>query len=401
LNLQIDLLSGVPPSGQPLEIVERKGFGHPDSICDELAELLSQKLSRYYHEQFGLILHHNLDKGLLFGGRAAPAFRGGEVVEPMEIFLAGRVTTSFEGRRVDCEEIAIAACKEWFRQNFHALDPDRHLKIRPLFREGSRELTELYRRYAETGVALANDTSCGVGYAPLDELEKIVLGVERKLNDQALRHESPAIGQDIKIMGVRAANTIHLTVACAMIDSHLRGMDDYLRYRHLLGEWSLDLAGELTSLPVKVVVNGADNFETGSVYLTVTGTSGEGGDDGEVGRGNRANGLITPCRPMSMEALAGKNPVSHVGKIYNLLAGRLAGRLVEQMEEVSEAYCYMVSQIGKPVGEPQQVEVRLRLADGAVLNQLQRRVFDLTAQALEEAKGLWREVLAGELKVLG
>ena len=60
----------------------------------------------------------------------------------------------------------------------------------------------------------------------------------------------------------------------------------------------------------------------GGMYLTVLGTSADGADGGQVGRGNRVNGLISLHRPMSTEAAAGKNPVSHVGKIYNLLAHR-------------------------------------------------------------------------------
>ncbi len=58
-----------------------------------------------------------------------------------------------------------------------------------------------------------------------------------------------------------------------------------------------------------VHVNTADDIKKKSVFLTVTGTSAEMGDDGSVGRGNRCNGLITPNRPMSMEATSGKNPI--------------------------------------------------------------------------------------------
>ena len=63
------------------------------------------------------------------------------------------------------------------------------------------------------------------------------------------------------------------------------------------------------------------------MYLTLLGTSAEQGDSGQVGRGNRVCGLISLNRPMSVEAAAGKNPVSHVGKIYNVLAHELAMRI--------------------------------------------------------------------------
>jgi S-adenosylmethionine synthetase len=84
-----------------------------------------------------------------------------------------------------------------------------------------------------------------------------------------------------------------------------------------------------------VVVNAADDLQAGSVYLTVTGTSAEAGDDGEAGRGNRVNGLITPYRPMTMESAAGKNPVTHVGKISNVCASLITQRQVTEIAEIA------------------------------------------------------------------
>ena len=62
-----------------VEVVERKGIGHPDTICDALAETLSRNLCQEYQRRFGEILHHNVDKALLCGGRAAAAFGGGRI----------------------------------------------------------------------------------------------------------------------------------------------------------------------------------------------------------------------------------------------------------------------------------------------------------------------------------
>ncbi len=62
-------------------------------------------------------------------------------------------------------------------------------------------------------------------------------------------------------------------------------------------------------------------------------TSVEMGDDGATGRGNRGNCLITPMRPMSIEAIAGKNPVNHVGKIYNVIAQQVAEETGDLVEE--------------------------------------------------------------------
>ena len=97
MKVMVTPLTSAPVAARPVEIVERKGIGHPDTICDALAEELSIALSKFYLERFGLILHHNVDKALLWGGAARAGFGGGEVLQPIELFLAGRATR--EGRR--------------------------------------------------------------------------------------------------------------------------------------------------------------------------------------------------------------------------------------------------------------------------------------------------------------
>ncbi len=182
---------------QAVEIVERKGIGHPDTICDALAEELSRTLCRHYLDHFGLVLHHNVDKALLWGGISRPAYGGGEIVEPMEIFLSGRATSEFKGETVPVDELALQSCTNWLQSNFHALDPATDVRIHSMIRPGSADLVELYLRQEKTGIALANDTSCGVGYAPLSELELTVLEVERTLNAPEIKRAHPeTAGQD-------------------------------------------------------------------------------------------------------------------------------------------------------------------------------------------------------------
>lgn len=395
----ITALSAPSPASQPLEIVERKGLGHPDTVCDALAEALSRSLCRYYLDEFGFILHHNVDKALLWGGSSQAAFGGGRVTAPMEIFLAGRAACEYRGKRVPIEELVEASCRNWLKSSFHNLDPDRHVKVHSLIRPGSAELVDLYLRQQKTGVSLANDTSCGVGYAPLNDLERVVLEVERELNSNATRTTQPAIGEDIKVMGVRDRDTIRLTVACAFIDRFLAGVDEYVASKARVAELVLQSAGRITQTKVTVEVNAADDVASGSLYLTVTGTSAESGDDGEVGRGNRANGLITPYRPMNMEAAAGKNPVTHVGKLYNLAAQRITNALVDNLAEVEEAYCYLVSTIGRPVVEPQVVDLQVRLVPGAALAAVQAPIREIFNDQLSQMMVIQQELVDGLIKV--
>ena len=398
-DIIITALSAPSPASQPLEIVERKGLGHPDTVCDALAEALSRSLCRYYLDEFGFILHHNVDKALLWGGSSQAAFGGGRVTAPMEIFLAGRAACEYRGKRVPIEELVEESCRNWLKSSFHTLDPDRHVKIHSLIRPGSAELVDLYLRQQKTGAALANDTSCGVGYAPLNDLERVVLEVERDLNSNATRKSHPAIGEDIKVMGVRDRGTIRLTVACAFIDRFLAGVDEYVAGKARVAELVLQSASRITQTKVTVEVNAADDIAGGSLYLTVTGTSAESGDDGEVGRGNRANGLITPYRPMNMEAAAGKNPVTHVGKLYNLTAQRITSALVDNLAEVEEAYCYLVSTIGRPVVEPQVVDLQVRLVPGATLAAMQAPIREIFNDQLSQMMVIRQELVDGLIKV--
>ena len=395
MKLEIGPLEVRTPASLPFEIVERKGLGHPDTICDALTENLSRALSRVYLERFGAILHHNVDKALLCGGAARPAFGGGEVTEPIDIYLAGRATARFEGVTIAVDEIAVEESRRWLGANLRHLDPERQVRIHPRIRPTSPDLAALFLRQREAGAPLANDTSLGVGFAPLDTLERTVLEVERKLNSPAVKAAQPEIGEDIKIMGVRSGGDLSLTVACALVGRHVAGLDDYRAKKARIRELALAAAGGRA----KVEVNTADGDTADSVYLTVTGLSAEAGDDGQVGRGNRVNGLITPYRPMSLEAAAGKNPVTHVGKLYNLLANRIARALVAEVAGVQEAYCYLVSRIGHPITEPQLMDLKLQLEDPAALAALRPRVEEVARGELAGVTDLWRELIEGPQQV--
>ena len=391
-------LCPVPYYNQPVEIVERKGIGHPDTICDALAEELSRTLCRFYLDNFGLVLHHNVDKALLWGGTSMPEFGGGKIISPIEIFLAGRATGEYRGIKVPVDELVEQSCHNWMRANFHALDPERDVRFHSLIRPGSQDLVELYLRQQQTGIALANDTSCGVGYAPLSELERMVLLIEQMLNSTVVKSNHPEIGEDVKIMAIRQGEDIELTVACAFVDRYLSGIDDYIQKKSQLAELAQYYAGKVSDRPVAVTVNAADNVDAGSLYMTVTGTSAESGDDGEVGRGNRVNGLIAPYRPMNMEAAAGKNPVTHVGKLYNIVAQQIAYALVQELDEVSEAYCCLVSRIGAPVKEPRIIDVRVLLEEGSI-DAMQAPVDDIVHDKLASMDRIRQDVVSGTLPV--
>lgn len=394
-NIEVELLKMQSVRAMKVELVERKGLGHPDYIADSASEVASKALSRYYLKHFGTILHHNLDKTLLVGGQSSPKFGGGELLEPIYIIVAGRATTEVKTNdgveKIPFGKIIVEAVKDWIRNNFRYLDPEKHVIVDYMVRKGSTDLVTVFEA-GKKSVPLANDTSIGVGYAPLTTLEKLVYETERLLNSRQFKDKYPAVGEDVKVMGLRRGKTVALTIAAAIIDSQVRDIGEYINTKDYVKEEVLNLAAKIApDFDVKVFVNTADLPDKGSVYLTVTGTSAEHGDDGATGRGNRANGLIPPMRPISLEATAGKNPVNHVGKIYNVVARQIAERVYSEFSHVfSDVYVEILSQIGKPIDKPLVASVKLIPLDINVMEVPSHIVNEIQALANEELENIVR-----------
>lgn len=368
-------------------MVERKGIGHPDTICDCIAEEISVALCKYYLNEFGNILHHNVDKALLVGGSSQPAYHGGKILEPIEIILAGRATTEVKGKIIPVNEIAEQTARNWLRKNLLFVDVEKNIRITTKIRKGSNDLVELFHRFGAGEVPLANDTSFGVAYYPYSPLDRNVLDIELVLNSRSIRQTFPFIGEDIKVMGVNSPTGTYYTIAIAIIDRFISGIEDY---KNKIAQIKYFIADGFKLQHENIEINTADNYHTESIYLTVSGTSAEAGDDGEVGRGNRVNGLITPYRPMSLEAIAGKNPISHIGKIYNHVAFDLSKAICTN-NFASEAQVYMVSQIGKPITQPQLLNIKLK-DQKTDNNQIEK----LVNEKLSEMPSLWKKLIHAE-----
>ncbi|MFC7177793.1 methionine adenosyltransferase [Halosegnis marinus] len=397
-NIRVEPAVGRAVEEEEVEIVERKGIGHPDSICDGVAEHVSRALARAYLDRVGRVLHFNTDETQLVAGTAAPAFGGGEVVDPIYLLVVGRATKEFvteEGDvvRIPTESIALEAARDYLREHFPELDLETDVVVDVKLGEGSGDLQTVF---GEEGaeVPMANDTSFGVGHAPLTETERIVREVERRLVES---YPEPHLGQDVKVMGKREGDEIDVTVAAAMVDAHLDDIDAYAAAVESVREYVAGVAAEYTDRDVSVQVNTADDIEHGSVYLTTTGTSAEQGDDGSVGRGNRANGLITPNRSMSMEATSGKNPVNHIGKIYNLLSTEIAEAVVAEVEGIEEIRVRLLSQIGQPIDAPHVADAALVTEEGVAVGDIEAEVAAVIDRELADVTAITQRVIDGEL----
>jgi S-adenosylmethionine synthetase len=343
-----------------LEIVERKGVGHPDTICDLVMERVSQALHREYLRRSGRMMHYNCDKGMLIAGQVERRFGGGRVLEPMGFLIGDRATLVPE---FDVSQIAVETAKNWVRENLPEVDVERHIQFQAEFKGGSDELRRIFSRPGT--LAIANDTSAAVGYAPLTETERLALDAERFLNAPKFKITFPESGIDVKIMAVRTRDQASLTVAMPLLDRLVANESEYFRRKE---EMRLALLSYLKSRldkirEITVALNTLDRPGMGlaGIYLSVLGTSAEDADSGEVGRGNQVNGIIALNRPHGSEAAAGKNPFSHVGKIYNVLTSLLARQIQNEVSGVREVIVWLCSRIGDPVDSPQVATVQVKL----------------------------------------
>ncbi len=396
-NIEIEELGATPITGRKVEVVERKGLGHPDFICDSIMNQVSVDLCREYLDRFGAVMHHNIDKGMLVAGEVKTKFRGGVILKPMRIIFGDRATFEVGDEVIDVNNIAIDAAKKWIKENLRFVNSDSiHYQVE--IARGSTELTDIFKR--QESILGANDTSAAVGYAPMTPTETLVLETERYLNSQDFKKRFPESGEDIKVMGLREENRIDLTIADPLIDMFIESESEYFRKKdELLEEIKMYVIGK-TGFEPSISLNTLDRKGRGmgGIYLTVTGTSAEDADSGQVGRGNRVNGIIPLNRPVSSEAAAGKNPVSHVGKIYNVLSHRIANEIYVNVPDIKEVYIWLLSQIGEPIDRPKIAAAQVLMERGT-LESVEKEINEVIDRELSNIQKFCMELAYGKIPV--
>ncbi|VVB85565.1 S-adenosylmethionine synthase [uncultured archaeon] len=397
-NIEIEELGATPITERKVEVVERKGLGHPDYICDSIMNQVSVELSKEYMKRFGAIMHHNIDKGMLVAGEVKTKFGGGVILKPMRIIFGDRATFEVEGEFVDVNNIAIDTAKQWLRDNMRFVNPDL-IEYQVEIASGSAELTDIFKR--KNAILGANDTSAGVGYAPMTPTENIVLETERYLNSPDFKERFPESGEDIKVMGLRIGKELQLTVADPLVDMFIESERSYFKKKDELLEEIKTFVSERAELRTSVYFNTLDREGRGmgGIYLTVTGTSAEDADSGQVGRGNRVNGIIPLNRPVSSEAAAGKNPVSHVGKIYNVLSHRIASEIYMNVPDLKEVYVWLLSQIGEPIDQPKIAAAQVIMEKGSIKS-VEREINEVIDKELANIQEFCMELAYGKIPVV-
>ncbi|HZY94874.1 MAG TPA: methionine adenosyltransferase [Candidatus Bathyarchaeia archaeon] len=400
MGITISELHSVPVSEQDLEIVERKGLGHPDHICDAVMNEVSVSLSKEYLKRYGTVLHHNIDKALLAAGEVRRRYGGGEVKRPMLMVFGDRATYDVDGDPVPVDEIAVSTAKRWIQNNLRFVDPERHVRYQVELARGSEALTDIFKRKGK--FFGANDTSAAVGYAPLSPTERIVFQTERYINSPSFKKEFPETGEDVKIMASRIRKNLDLTIALAFVDKYIETENEYFKKKAAV----VDNINDFVQSRVKfgktnISVNTLDKRGRGmgGIYLTVLGTSADDGDGGQVGRGNRPNGLIPLNRPTCSEAAAGKNPVSHVGKIYNLLTYEIANHIYKKVPGIKEVYVWLLSQIGRPINQPKVAGIELILEKGVDFKHASKQAEEVAKSDLNNIEDFTKRLTQGKVQI--
>ena len=400
MGIRVSELHQVPIEEQDLEIVERKGVGHPDHICDAIMNEVSVSLSKEYLKRYGHVQHHNIDKALLAAGEVRRRYGGGEVTRPMLMVFGDRATYDVDGDPIPVDELAVSTAKRWLRKNLRFVDPDKHIRYQVELKKGSAALTDIFARKGK--YFGANDTSAAVGYAPLSNTEKIVYQTERYINSPSFKKEYPETGEDVKIMAAREGKDLTLTVALAFVDKFIENESQYFKRKaEVEEEVNRFVRNRVKFESANVNINTLDRRGRGmdGIYLTVLGTSADDGDGGQVGRGNRPSGLIPLNRPTCSEAAAGKNPVSHVGKIYNLLTYEIANHVYEKVSGIKEVYVWLLSQIGRPINEPKVAGIELILEKGVDFKPVSKQATEIVKSELNSINDFTDRLTQGKIPV--
>lgn len=205
-------------------------------------------------------------------------------------------------------------------------------------------------------------------------------------------------------MAYRQKRNLTLTIAIAFVDRFINSEKIYFTRKKEIKSAIYDFIRKngLEFDNINIDINTLDEPERGEkgMYLTVLGTSADGGDCGQVGRGNRVNGVIALNRPMSTEAAAGKNPVSHVGKIYNILSHEIAKKVYEkQKPNINEAYIWLCSQIGKPIDKPLIASAHLILKPGIDIKIIKPDIENIIEEELKNIYKFTAELSLGKYPV--
>lgn len=396
------------------EVVETKGKGHPDNICDTLAEKISSNYSKYCVENYGVILRHMVDKLAILGGGSKVQFAKGEMIAPIRVLVNGRFTDRYRDKKIDYMNIVNNTIKGYFKELFPLLDINKYLIIidNTHHNEGpgvvyddnnttKNERAKFFEIVDEKDIARhnnsfrCNDTSTTVSYYPMSKLEKTVLSIEQFLNSEEYKKKNCWVGNDIKVMGIRKMDKIEITACVPLISLYVSCLDDYINKLNLL---KVDIEQEIRKTfkdnEIIIYLNTRDNYEKNDLYMTAIGSAIESGDEGAVGRGNRTRGVIPFTRNFSMEASCGKNPVYHTGKLFTAIGDIISEKIYEKYSLENIVYC--TSKMGDEISNPWNISLEL---NKNVSDEIQEDIKKIVENTIKNHTNITNDLIEHRIKL--
>lgn len=364
MNISIKENENIFVGDSDFELVERKGVGHPDTMCDAIAERASRNYSQYCIKKFGKVANHWFDKVMLIGGEADTSYGKGIVMKPYTIVFAGKVSYAVGDIEIPVNEILFQSTGEVLSEVLTGFIPEKHIVIinKLVDYQGAGRANRRYRPESidelpelANSALVSNDCNLLSGYAPLSTLESIVLETERYINGREFKMNNPDTGWDVKLFGRRKKNDFELLVNMPFLAKDINTLEEYFSRKKEIQNQIEKFIDNNYQVNIKVSMNATDR--NGKPYLTALGSVADTGDVGVVGRGNRINGLITPMRPMSIEAPAGKNPIDHTGKIYGVLAMEIADKIYKFVKHPVDVHIYTAKE--SSLNNPDEIIVKI------------------------------------------
>ncbi|RLI12097.1 S-adenosylmethionine synthetase, partial [Candidatus Bathyarchaeota archaeon] len=212
----------------------------------------------------------------------------------------------------------------------------------------------------------------------------------------------PETGEDVKVMGFRKDDELNLIISMAFIDRFINDEKEYFEKKAEIFEdikRFIEKENDFKKIGIELNALDTPGRSLNGIYLTVLGTSADGADSGQVGRGNRVNGVISLNRPQCSEAAAGKNPVSHVGKIYNLLTHEIANDIYKNVPGIREVYVWMLSKIGQSIDQPAAVAVQIIPDNSVVFDKVRKETERIVDYRLEEIDEFCIKLAYGKIPI--
>ncbi|MDA3644344.1 hypothetical protein LZ318_30970 [Saccharopolyspora indica] len=320
------------PGDLPVERVERKGLGSPDTLADGIAELASICYAQHCRDRLGVVLHHNLDKVAIHAGHLLVSGGAARYDTPIRVIIGGRASSAFAGETIPVHDLLVDAVYEQLALALPGYD---HLLLdiqvetgntsrfahwyRPRGLHDLPELTELR----------CTDSAHLVACAPRTRTEIATLLAEAWLAEQ------PWAGSDVKVHTLRRGRQLEITArvpALLVRDESPSGLTEFRELlRHAETTLTELIHAAAPDLAVTVGCNTAQHpAETGALdgdYVTLSGSALDLGESGATGRGNDRHGLISPAHQAGNETTYGKDPTGHVGKVAAWLLDELAAHI--------------------------------------------------------------------------